>query len=502
MRKLKPSKLIINNLFLLSLVIIGFFYRLYGLSKNCSFWTDENNLAIIVRAILERGKPVLANGFNTGLNQWLLYWLDAGSMKMFGINELGVRLPTVIFGTLTIAAVYLLAEKMFNRRVALLSAFFITFLNIEILWSRQARPYQIVQFFWLLGSYFSFKFIFNNDKKSLLFAVICGVTAELFHPVGTLFFLFQLIFLLSSLLLKTRFHNAKIGIGVFFLLVIQLLIVFSPRPMINNLGKINNFFYYRVFLINNYLSLVLFAFAGILLLIKAKKSRELFFLLIPIGVQLFIVSFASSQPFTRYFYPVFPFIVLSASYGILEIGNWLSAIVRKFQFPGSNFKDPLSSFLIIVVVFSLWKTDKLSFLPKKVYSLNADMQEIPEVDWKEIYNFVAQKLKKNPEAILAANWNDLSIWYLGEDRLNYLVRSETAEKDSFSGAYVINSLDKFIQLLKTKESGVFVLDSWDNIVPDGIREYCHKNLKREMEVDRLYPIQPRYWTVWIYSWGM
>ena len=67
---------------------------------------------------------------------------------------------------------------------------------------------------------------------------------------------------------------------------------------------------------------------------------------------------------------------------------------------------------------------------------------------------------------------------------------------------IINSLDKFMNLLKTHKKGFFVLDSWDNIVPDDIREYCHKNLKRELEVDRLYPVQPRYWTVWVYSWGL
>ena len=146
--------------------------------------------------------------------------------------------------------------------------------------------------------------------------------------------------------------------------------------------------------------------------------------------------------------------------------------------------------------------NKFTLFPQKVYSVNADMQEIPEVDWKKIYGFVGEKLKQNPDSVLVTNWSDLPVWYLGEGRLNYLVRKDKIEKDSFSGAYIVNSLDKFINLLKIHKKGFFVLDSWDNLVPDGVREYCHKNLKREMEIDRLYPVQPRYWTVWVYSWGM
>ncbi len=34
------------KLFLLFLIIAGFFYQIYGLSANYSFWTDEDHVAI------------------------------------------------------------------------------------------------------------------------------------------------------------------------------------------------------------------------------------------------------------------------------------------------------------------------------------------------------------------------------------------------------------------------------------------------------------------------
>jgi len=135
MQRLNKNK---SLLILFALLILGFFYRIYGLLANYSFWNDEENVATFARAILQRGYPVLGNGYSTGVYNWLQYWLSAGSAKFFGLNEFAVRFPSVIFGVLTIWAIYLLGKELFNKKVGLISAFFVTFLKIEILWSRQA----------------------------------------------------------------------------------------------------------------------------------------------------------------------------------------------------------------------------------------------------------------------------------------------------------------------------------------------------------------------------
>lgn len=144
----------------------------------------------------------------------------------------------------------------------------------------------------------------------------------------------------------------------------------------------------------------------------------------------------------------------------------------------------------------------MTYFPIKAYSLNVDMQEIPEVDWKKIYAFVENKKIGNPHLILVTNWGDLPVWYLGEGRPDYLVRKESRAYDPVSSGKIINSLAGFIDLIKINPRGIVVIDSWDDLVADGMREYCRDNLKKEMEIDRLYPIQPRYWPVTVYSWGM
>jgi len=489
-------------LFLAALLIIGFFYRIYGLSNNYSFWSDEEHVAIFARAILERGKPILTNGFSTEASQWLQYWVSALSSRVFGLNEFAIRFPSVIFGVLTIWAIYLLGKELFNRNVGLISAFLITFLKIEILWSRQARPYQALQFFLILGAYFSYKLAKEKfNYFNLVGFLISSILAFLFHGLGLLVIFDGIVFLFLINFKKL----AKILIPLVIFLMMMIVVFWQSIGMaINIFGKTNYFFYYRVFLTHNYLPLCLLAFLGGILLIWQKKYRELILFAVFLGVQIVIDSFFLVQPFTRYFYPAFPFIVILSASGITGLvflmKSWL---INKIKLP-AFFIFPLSFligfFLILLVVLP---KNKFTFLPQPIYSLNGDMQEIPEVDWKKIYGFADEKLKQNTGSVLITNWSDLPVWYLGEGKPDYLLRKDIKiKKDTFSGALIVPDLESLREVVKTKEKGLIILDSWDNFVPDNIREYCQGNFKKELGIDRLYSVQPCYWPVTVYSWGM
>ena len=482
-----------KRLILFFLILIGFFYRLYGLDNNYSFWTDENHVAIFVRAIAERGKPILENGYSTSVYQWLQYWLSAIFVKFFGLNEFAMRFPSVIFGVLTIWVVYFLGKELFNKNIGLISAFLTAFLKIEILWSRQARPYQALQFFYLLGLWFVYKLTKEENFNWRYFFgfLACGILASLMHGLGLV-----VLFVGFLNLLIFRFYWFKkwaLGGGLLILVFsyvfkIQIFYVFS------SLGKVNNLFYYRVFLTHNYPLLIFLALIGWLMAFL--KNREIFLLLsLPLVIQVFIVSFLLGQPFVRYFYPVFSILILFSSVGLVEVSHSISSIFRER-------KKRISLFLLLFFfVFSM--ANKFALVPKQFYSLNEDMQEIPEVDWKKIYKFVEERLKQNSQLALVTNWNDLPVWYLGEGRLNYLIRKVgmiKVSKDPISGAKLIYSKEDFEKMIKETRAGTLVIDSWDDRIPAGIREYVKDNLKKELEVDRLYPVQPRLWPVEVYSW--
>lgn len=502
---------------LIFLLMVGLALRLYGLNENVSFWSDENVVAIFTRAIIERGKPILMSGYSTGTYQWLQYFLSAFFAKVFGLSEFSIILPSVFFGVLTIWAIYLLGKELFGDKVGILSAFLVTFLNIEILWSRQARPYQSLQFFYLLSSLFVYKITKKeNPVKNSLGFLFSSLLASLMHGLGLIAFTNGLLYLF---LVNIRYLKSKIfSVGI---LIFGLIVYFFKTSILmtfSKIGSVNNLFYFRVFLTHNYLPLVIFAGLGGFLLLINKKYQLLLLLSIFLGIQLMIVSFVLGKPFVRYLYPVIPFIILLSSYGIFEISkiivNQLAVPESKVQ--NSNFKIrpkrvgarffvPFA--LILLTFFILYKSGKVSLFPQKVYSLNSDMQEVPEVDWKRTYGYVEENFKKYPDLILVTNWNDFPIWYLGEEASSrfIIVRKSgqnNSEKDFAFGERMIYSLFDFESLTKTYKKGIAVFDSWDDQIADGVREYCRENLKKEMEVDRLYPVQPRYWPVEVYSWGM
>ncbi|MFC1790790.1 ArnT family glycosyltransferase, partial [Patescibacteria group bacterium] len=421
-------------------------------------------------------------------------------------TESVLRLPSVIFGTLTIGVAYLLGKEMFGKKVGLGMAVLTAFFKIEILMSRQDRPYQAIQFFFLLAGWFLYKLTITKKLKWFYFVgfIVSVIIASLTHGLGLIILFCGLGNLIVDLILRPIRPFKKSSVVVFIVLSLILgglgyIFKVSLISTFKSFGEINNLFYYRVFLWYNYPWLSVPAAIGFLFL-AFKDPKKWRLLALPLIIQGIVIVFVLPQPFTRYFYPVFPFLVLFAMVGLQLVGNLIIGL-------GINKKKVSAGFVFVLLFFliSAGLKDKISFLPQRVYSLNEDMQEIPEADWKRIYEFVEIKLENNPEATLITNWNDLPIWYLGEGKLDFLIRKPTFPEvfqEPVSGAVFVDSLEEFVALVGQQEAGVLVVDSWDDQVPEGIREYSQANLQKELEVDRLYPVQPRYWPVEIYSWGL
>lgn len=89
---------------------------------------DEGRYAEIPREMLERGDfitPTL-NYVKYFEKPPLLYWLNAASFRLFGLNEFAARLPSALSGLGTVLVTYIIAMRLFDRRTAILSALFLT----------------------------------------------------------------------------------------------------------------------------------------------------------------------------------------------------------------------------------------------------------------------------------------------------------------------------------------------------------------------------------------
>ncbi|MFL6649503.1 MAG: glycosyltransferase family 39 protein, partial [Sulfurifustaceae bacterium] len=107
---------------LLALVLALWFG--YELGSRALWTPDEGRYAEIPREMLASGDfltPRL-NGVKYFEKPPLVYWLEAGAIKLFGVNEWALRIWPALFGLLGCLVVYYTARRLYDRRAALFSA--------------------------------------------------------------------------------------------------------------------------------------------------------------------------------------------------------------------------------------------------------------------------------------------------------------------------------------------------------------------------------------------
>lgn len=109
-----------KKLFLLSIVLLGFFLRLYKLDvRPLGFTWDEAALGYNAFSLLQTGRdeyaqrlPLVFKSFGD-FKPGLYIYSAVPFIQIFGLNEFATRLPSAIFGTLLILIVYLFTRSLY-----------------------------------------------------------------------------------------------------------------------------------------------------------------------------------------------------------------------------------------------------------------------------------------------------------------------------------------------------------------------------------------------------
>lgn len=123
---------------LLLIVLCGFLLRFYAGSDLFLHKWDERYHALVAKNLIQHplkptlyDNPVLPYDYKnwTANHIWLhkqpvSLWLMALSMKFFGINEIALRLPSILFSTLAIFFTFYISSWLFNIKTGLLASFF------------------------------------------------------------------------------------------------------------------------------------------------------------------------------------------------------------------------------------------------------------------------------------------------------------------------------------------------------------------------------------------
>src|SRR5574341_157640 len=148
---------------LVVLTVTGIILRINDLGSK-TFWMDETIQTYAALGLMQQGIPVLPSGaiYSRGFLDTLLI---AQSFKIFGVSEFAARLPSALFGILTIPLIYLTGKELGNKRVGIIAAFLITFSEFENFMNRDARMYSQLQFLYLLTAYLFYIYIKSKNWK-------------------------------------------------------------------------------------------------------------------------------------------------------------------------------------------------------------------------------------------------------------------------------------------------------------------------------------------------
>jgi 4-amino-4-deoxy-L-arabinose transferase-like glycosyltransferase len=231
-----------RKLLLVLILVLSSFLRLYSLDKfPPSLYTDEANQGYNAYSILKTGKdehgsflPISLRSFG----DWkppLQTYLMIPFIRMFGLNEIAVRLPSAILGILVSLVTYLLIFEIFrdrkkNTKIALLSAFLISISPWVILQSRSAMLVMVALFTLVGGVLFFLKSIKNIRYLSISLIFFC---LSVYSYYGMRVITPLLVVILFILFRKSLVGSLRIYILPFLLLLIfvaPLLLSFVKNP--------------------------------------------------------------------------------------------------------------------------------------------------------------------------------------------------------------------------------------------------------------------------------
>ncbi len=355
------------------LVLAGFGFRASGLSAE-SLSEDELNKLNAVADYRQHGltaangeHPMLMKALQTAsvflAEKWNNTSLAASPDSAVRVApETALRLPSTIFGALTVVLIYLLVVELFGAEVALIGAALWAFGPQAIGFNRIAKEDTFLLFFFLLGNVFWLRgqrvAEGRSDRKPEPYY---WATAACFGAMMASKYLPQFIgvgvcyYWMFQALPETRWRMGKKRYLIFILIMSAVFFLLSPTALLpatwremglfagqkrighdgyEFLGSLYShrmtdwlqgipWYFYFLFLA---VKLPLLTFAGFVvglpLLFRRKLGDGRYFVLFWMFIWMMSFMFAGGK-FTRYLTVVLPAVLITAAVGVQFVGRWI-----------------------------------------------------------------------------------------------------------------------------------------------------------------------------------
>ena len=375
--------------------------RLFRLDGQ-GLWFDETYTAFVAGQTPEQMmRYLLTDGVHPPLYYgWMAVWV-----RIFGESAWSLRIPSVLFGVLSVGLIYLLTRKIAGEAAAVLSAFLLGLSPFMVWYSQDARMYSMECLAALAAVYGFWMFLSRPGKGTFMGMVLSHAFLYGVHYFGVFLFMAEALFLVlywRKYLGRVIPFLAAQGIACAPLCYWGYLLLqresgsfgigWIPKPVwADPLLTVVNFFSANAgawnvpAVVTGLVLLILFTAAA-----GGKKHAEaagfaVFWLAVPIGMA-WILSQQIPIYIDRYFLLCVPAAVLLASLGAVSLGRRKGAV--------------LTILLTCAMAPGLWGV----FRPTEVYH---------KEDWKAVAEYLKQTMQSGDLLLLRVYQTAVPLNYYG-----------------------------------------------------------------------------------------
>ena len=465
-----------ETILITSLFLVGLFFRLKGISTNHSFWSDEAYVSTVARYILT-SRLSLSDGVSLIWYQPLQIITEMVFFILFGFSEWAARMPSVIWGSSGIIISYFLGKKISNHWGGVLSAFLYSFLQLNLSYSTQAKPYSAMGTLLLI--------VFFSLGRYPIISISAALAASLYNLTGIYFFIPIVVYYFSSI--KNIYKKPLIALilSTIFLFTGYLLLRYSLilpfiKPQYNwvSLG--------RDLMWRQYAFLTLPALFG-LFLIKSSKLK------IGILAYSFFVFyswlFVSYSHNVRYLVPFFSVII------VLFGSFWANVGIKMYR-------SSLATVIAVILLLFLGGY-KLIRKPTVYYTPNEDFfADVQNADYKTFFLEWRKRYPDFENYPIISGTLDSTSWYTNRTP-SAVIDWKTGKTfyESRFGYWYYSTLEGFISEKEKHFSGFVIIHDWPSFMPEDVKSYVKKNLRLELRVESMAVSPNDKWPLELYSWG-
>ncbi len=240
LENLRVYDFIKENYLILLIFAAGLALRLYTIGSE-SVWYDEAvSVAVSKLGFVEHLRWITEVDDN---NPPLYYTFLHLWVQVFGDSEASIRMPSAIFGSLSILVIYALGKLLFDKKTGLVAAAILAVSIFNIVFSQEARAYSLMAFLALLSFYYLVRMTMSDKRIYAAAYVVSSVCLVYSHYYGIFVLLGQNIWFFTMLLFKRRAGALGLSKWIFLQVVVALLFLPCSYLLIRNTAAIQKGFW-------------------------------------------------------------------------------------------------------------------------------------------------------------------------------------------------------------------------------------------------------------------